>query len=378
MDPLATHQNSLRSADFGRSPEQELLRDTVRDYLAERVPEAEVRRLMATGEGIDRAAWHRVAGEQLLPGLAIPQRFGGAGFGFGETAIVIEELGRALAFPSYLPSVVLAANALLHSGDEAACEAWLPGIADGTTLATLATGPGVRAVAEDSGWRLTGEVPFVLDGHVADLILVLAQTPEGPALFGCLPGAPGLTRTVLSTVDQTRPQARIGFAGTPGQLVGNLGAGAELAGLVLDLGAAALAAEQVGGAARALEMAVEHARTRRQFGRPIGSFQAVKHKCAEMLVELESARSAAYYAVWAAGALDPGLPLAASIAQAACSEAFSRIAAENIQVLGGMGFTWEHPAHLYFRRARSSEVLFGDAVQHRARLGRLLGLSPAA
>jgi alkylation response protein AidB-like acyl-CoA dehydrogenase len=391
MSIRSLHRESLRTATLGRSPEQEELRQVVRAFLQAKVPESEVRRLMATEDGLDRAAWRRSAQEQLLPGLAIPEEYGGAGFGFGELAVVTEELGRALAYPSFLSTVVITANALLLSGDEAACRQWLPGIAAGETIATVAL-PGsmsealppwpageategdVLAERSGSGWALTGQAPFVLDGHVADLLLVVARSADGPTLFACEPGS-RVERVPLDTLDPTRKQARVSFRRAPALPIGEAGAAYDVLARVMDLGATALAAEQVGGAAYALETAVDYARHREQFGRPIGSFQAIKHKCADMLVELEEARSAAHHAVWAAATLDPSLPVAASVAKVACSEAFSHIAAETVQVHGGIGFTWEHSAHLYFRRAKSDEVLFGDPIRHRARLGELIGLA---
>ena len=391
MSVRSLHRESLRTATLGRSPEQEELQRVVRAFLQAKVPESEVRRLMATEDGLDRAAWRRSAQEQMLPGLAIPEEYGGAGFGFAELAIVAEELGRALAYPSFLSTVVMAANALVLSGDDAACRRWLPGIADGETIATVALAepppeasphrPGGEAAEREvlaersgSGWVLTGQVPFVLDGPGADLLIVAARSADGPRLFACEAG-PRVERVPLDTLDPTRKQARVSFRRAPAFPIGEAGAAYDVLAQVRDLAAAALAVEQVGGAAYALETAVDYARHREQFGRPIGSFQAIKHKCADMLVELEEARSAAYHAVWAAATLDPSLPVAASVAKVACSEAFSRIAAETVHVHGGIGFTWEHSAHLYFRRARSDEMLFGDPIRHRARLGELLGLA---
>ena len=260
----------------------------------------------------------------------------------------------------------------------------LPGIASGETKATLAfteengrwdeEGITVTATASGDGWTLSGTKMFVLDGHVADLILVAARTDAGVSLFH-LPGdAGGLTRTALSTMDQTRKQAKLEFADTPATLIGTDGGGWAVLERVLDLTAVGLAAEQVGGAQECLEMAVQYAKDRVQFGRPIGSFQAIKHKCADMLLEVESAKSAAYYAGWCAAELNDELPTVASLAKAYCSEAYFHTSAENIQIHGGIGFTWEHPAHLYFKRAKSSELLFGDPSYHRELLAQRLGI----
>jgi alkylation response protein AidB-like acyl-CoA dehydrogenase len=193
-----------------------------------------------------------------------------------------------------------------------------------------------------------------------------ARTPSGISLFAVDGGAPGLSRTPLATLDQTRKQARLAFRDVPARLVGAVGAAAPVVSDVLDLAAVALAAEQVGGAARVLDTAVAYAKTRVQFGRQIGSFQAVKHKCADLLIEVESARSAAYYAMWSAAQRRADLPLVASLAKTYCSDAFCHAAAENIQIHGGIGFTWEHPAHLYFKRAKASQAMFGTSAHHLA------------
>ena len=370
--------------DFAFSEEQEELRRAVRRFLADKSPDGEVRRLMATPEGYDPAVWQQMAEQLGLQSLAIPEHNGGAGFGFVELAVVLEEMGAALLCAPFFSSAVLGAHALLNSGDDEAKERWLPGIASGASIATL-------ALAEDSGrwdldavelearrtgdgWVLEGHKSFVLDGHVATLVLVVARSAGGLGLFAVQEGAPGVVRTPLLTLDQTRKQARLQFARTPAVPVGvpgEVGPGLEK---TLQLAAVALAAEQVGGAQHCLDSSVEHARTRIQFGRPIGSFQAIKHKCADLLCEVESARSAAYYAAWAAAEDSDDLPLAASLAKSYCSETYFHAAAENIQIHGGIGFTWEHDAHLYFKRAKSSELLFGDPTYHRELLAQHIGI----
>ncbi len=370
--------------NFAFSEEQEELRKTVRAFLEQKSSEAEVRRLMETTEGYDPAVWSQM-GEQLgLQGLAIPEEYGGSGYSWVELGIVLEEQGRALLCAPYFSTVVLAANALLQSGDAAAKKDYLPGIASGETIATLAfTEPSgkwdeggitMEATKTADGYTLSGTKMFVLDGHTANLIIVAARTAAGVSLFAVDGGASGLTRTALSTMDQTRKQAKVDFAGTPGRLIGTDGGGWAVLERVLDLAAVALAAEQVGGAQMCLDMSVEYAKVRVQFGRPIGSFQAIKHKCADMLLEVESAKSAAYYAGWCASELNDELPSVASLAKAYCSEAYFHAAAENIQIHGGIGFTWEHPAHLYFKRAKSSELLFGDPTYHRELLAQRIGI----
>ena len=370
--------------NFAFSEEQEELRRITRQFLESKSPETEVRRLMETTEGYDPAVWSQMANELGLQSLVIPEEYGGQGFTYVELTVVLEEMGRALLAAPFYSTVVLATNAVLHSGDEAAKKEILPGIASGETIATLAlTEPngkwdlsGVEATATKSGdaWTIDGTKMFVLDGHVADLIIVAARTGAGLSLFKVDGDAAGLTRTPLATMDQTRKQAKLEFSGVPATLIGTDGGADEVLGRVLDLAVVALAAEQVGGAQKVLDMSVEYAKDRVQFGRPIGSFQAIKHKCADMLLEVESAKSAAYYAAWCAAELNDELPEVACLAKAYCSEAYFHSAAENIQIHGGIGFTWEHPAHLYFKRAKSSELLFGDPTYHRELLAQRLGI----
>jgi alkylation response protein AidB-like acyl-CoA dehydrogenase len=370
--------------NFAFSEEQEELRRAVRRFLDDKSPEIEVRRLMDTTEGYDPAVWTQMAEQLGLQGLAIPEQFGGAGYSYVELIVVLEEMGRALLCAPYFSSVALAANLLLVSGDDGAKKEYLPGIANGTTIATVALAEasgrwdeeGVTITAAGSGedWTVTGEKLYVLDGHIADLILVAARTGAGVSVLAVERGASGLTSTPLSTMDQTRKQARLNFESSPARLIGTDGQGWAAISRMLDLAVVALAAEQVGGAQRVLEMAVEYAKVRVQFGRPIGSFQAIKHKCADMLLEVESAKSAAYYAGWAAAEDSDELPVVASLAKSYCSEAYFHATAENIQIHGGIGFTWEHPAHLYFKRAKSSELLFGDPSYHRELLAQRIGI----
>ncbi len=370
--------------NFAFSEEQEELRRIVRQFLESKSSEAEVRRLMETTEGFDPSTWSQMANELGLQSLIIPEEFGGQGFGYVELTVVLEEMGRRLLCAPYFSSIVLAANTLLHSGDDAAKKELLPGIASGETKATLAfteesgkwdeSGITIEATKAGDGYTISGTKMFVLDGHTADLILVAARTAGGVSLFKVDADASGLERTPLATMDQTRKQAKLTFSSTPASLIGTEGEGWAVLERVLDLAAVALAAEQVGGAQLCLEMAVQYAKDRVQFGRPIGSFQAIKHKCADMLLEVESAKSAAYYAGWCASELNDELPSVASLAKAYCSEAYFHAAAENIQIHGGIGFTWEHPAHLYFKRAKSSELLFGDPTYHRELLAQRIGI----
>ncbi|MGZ4703670.1 MAG: acyl-CoA dehydrogenase family protein [Acidimicrobiales bacterium] len=370
--------------NFAFSEEQEELRNIVRQFLDAKSPEAAVREQMETEKGYDDAVWSQMSEQLGLQSLIVPEEFGGSGYSYVELIVVLEVMGRALLCAPYFSTVVLGANTLIHSGDDAAKAAHLPGIASGETIATLAfTEPNGRwdesgieatAVADGDSWKISGTKSFVLDGHVADLVIVAARTGAGVSLFAVQGDAAGLTRTSLSTMDQTRKQAKLDFDGVSGTLIGTDGGGWDVLSTVLDLAAVALAAEQVGGAQKCLDMAVEYAKVRVQFGRPIGSFQAIKHKCADMLLEVESAKSAAYYAGWCASEMNDELPSVASLAKAYCSDAYFHAAAENIQIHGGIGFTWEHPAHLYFKRAKSSELLFGDPTYHRELLAQRIGI----
>jgi alkylation response protein AidB-like acyl-CoA dehydrogenase len=370
--------------NFAFSEEQDELRRGVRRFLAEKSPETEVRRLMETAEGYDPAVWSQMADQLGLQSLTIPEEYGGSGFSYVELIVVLEEMGASLLCAPYFSTVALAANAILTSGDESAMKDLLPGLASGETIGTLALtedngrwdfdGIGLEAKATGEGWVLNGHKSFVIDGHTANLILVAGRTPKGISLFGVKDDAAGLTRTLLPTMDQTRKQARIEFKDTPASLIGSDGGAAAGLSKTLDLAAVALAAEQVGGAQHCLDSSVEYAKTRIQFGRPIGSFQAIKHKCADMLLEVESAKSAAYYAGWTAADDSDELPVVASLAKSYCSEAYFHAAAENIQIHGGIGFTWEHDAHLYFKRAKSSELLFGDPTYHRELLAQRIGI----
>ncbi len=287
---------------LGVTAEQDELRDSVRRFLADRAPLTKVRELMETGDGIDRAVWDQVGTQLGLLGLAIPEEYGGGGFTFAEQAIVLEELGAALYGGPYLASGVLAATALLAGADEGARRDLLPAIASGETIATLAFtedegswDPGtIRLAATKAGddWRLHGHKSFVLDGGTAGLLLVLAVADGGLSLFAVDGDAAGLGRTVLPTLDETRKLARLEFDGVAGRLIGSAGDAAAVMDRVLDVAAIALAAEQLGGAQRALDMAVDYSKVRHQFGRPIGSFQALKHRMADLLLEVESLRSA--------------------------------------------------------------------------------------
>ncbi|MBM3673724.1 MAG: acyl-CoA dehydrogenase [Actinobacteria bacterium] len=375
--------------NFAFSEEQEQLRDAVRKFLEAKSPESEVRTLMETTDGYDPAVWSQMAKELGLQSLHIPEAYGGQGFSWVELGIVLEEMGRALLCAPYFSTVVLAANAILNAGTDEQKAELLPGIASGETIATLAfTEPngkwdasGITMEASGSGdaVTLTGEKMFVIDGHSVELIVVVARQAgtsgeDGIGFYTVAGDAAGLTRTALATMDQTRKQAKLEFSNVAATPLGAAGSGWAALSKTLDQAAVGLCNEMAGGAQFVLEESVQYAKDRVQFGRPIGSFQAIKHKCADMLLEVESAKSAAYYASWCAAEDNDELPVVASLAKAYCSDAYFHSAAENIQIHGGIGFTWEHNAHLYFKRAKSSEILLGDATYHRELLAQRIGI----
>ncbi|MCY4012551.1 MAG: acyl-CoA dehydrogenase [Gammaproteobacteria bacterium] len=364
---------------FAFTDEQEQLRLAVRRFLTDQSPTTEVRRLMATDTGYDPSVWQRLCNDLALAGVHIPQSYGGQGFSAAELAIVVEEMGRALLCAPYFSSTVLAATAILNGGSEADKVELLPPIAAGDRLAALAvTEPagrwdasGVEASVRDG--RLSGAKSFVVDGHIADLLVVAARRPgsrdeDGLSLYVVDATADGVSRRLLTTVDATRKLARIDFDGVEARLLGDEGAAGPALARTLDLAAIMLANEMVGGAAALLESAVEYANMRVQFGRAVGSFQAIKHRCADLLLTVELAKSAAYQAATAAAEGDADLPALASLAQSAASDAYMRAARDCIQIHGGIGFTWDNDTHLWYKRAKSSEAFLGDAAFHRERL----------
>ncbi|CAJ59055.1 MULTISPECIES: acyl-CoA dehydrogenase family protein [Frankia] len=418
------------SSEFAWSAEQVELRRTVRAFAAEVSPQEEVRRLMASPLGHDPAVWSRLGEELGVLGLATDEEYDGVGDGLVSQAVVIEELGRALVCGPLLGSIILGATALGGLSDKAARAELLPGLVAGRTTAALAAPlhrggfdpaavtvtatarPGTAAPggtpssdgtpspggAATAGYTLRGSVAHVLDGAAADLLLVAAAiggtdgngadgdgAAEGKdvdgdkdgyggavGLFAVSAEAAGLVRQSTPTMDLTRRQATVSFNDVPARLLAAAPEAAAVLATTAETAAVLLAAEQVGAAQYLLDLSVEYARTRLQFGRPIGSFQAVKHLCADMLVLVEQARSVAYHGAWA---LDEGTDdprIAASLAQSVCSTAFTQVAAMAVQVHGGIGFTWEHPAHLYLKRAYTDAALFGGAEAHQERLAQLV------
>ncbi|OBG91898.1 acyl-CoA dehydrogenase [Mycobacterium sp. E3251] len=360
--------------------ELDQLRNVVRDYLTATSPSETVRKLMATETGYDEASWRQMAGELGLHGIGVPEQWGGAGAGMAELAVVFQEMGRALLCSPFFATLAMATQAILSSGDDAAAEEFIPGFVDGSATATLilngrlgAWDPAavtLRAEGAGPDYRIHGEAPLVIDGHTADIILAAANTDTGVSLVAIRTGREGVHRTPLAGLDRTRKLARLEFAGAQATLIGTDGGAADFLARTSDLAIVALTAEQVGAAQRCLDMGVDYAKHRIQFGRPIGSFQAIKHRCADMLVEVEGARSAVEHAADVAHTDD--LPTAASVAKLVCSEAFLHVALDNMRIHGGIGFTWEHDAHLFVRRAKATQLIFGDPDYHAQRLATLV------
>ncbi len=371
---------------FSFTAEQDEFRSVLRRYFEDRAPTIEVRRLMATEIGWDREQWRRMNNELGLAAIAIPEACGGQGFGAIEQCIVMEEMGRALLCAPYLSSTVLAATAIQHGGRDNQKHELLPAIASGNIVATLAmsedngdwTLDGTATTATDTGagFVLDGAKTVVPDGHTADLIIVCARRPgtsgsDGLSLFIVDSDADGLDRKPLATIDETRKLARLTFSKTPAAMLGHAGTAPDVLRHTQNRASICLANEMVGGAERLREDALEYTRMRIQFGRSIASFQVIKHKAADMLADVELAKSAAYYAAAAIderGFDDAAMPAIASLAKAAASEAYMQTAVHAIQMHGGIGFTWDNDTHLWFKRAKSSEVFLGDANYHRERM----------
>lgn len=371
---------------FSFSSEQDAFRTTVRRFLADVSPIKDVRRLMETEAGWDRETWQALNSQLGLCAVRIPESLGGHGFGFAEHCIVLEEMGRALLCAPYFASTVLGAGAILNAGSALQQQALLPAIASGDTVATLAAAEddgaweaGATTMtatrSPEGGWRLNGHKSFVLDGHTADLIVVLARAPgstgdAGLSLLTVRGDAAGLERRALTVLDPTRKLARLVFRDVQAELLGEEGAAAAPFERTLIEAAVCLSNEMVGGAARLREDALAYALMRMQFGRVIASFQSMKHKQADMLLEVELAKSAAYFAAAALDEGDADVAATASLAKACAADTYLQTAIHAIQIHGGIGFTWDNDTHLWFKRAKSSEVLFGDAHWHRERMMR--------
>ncbi len=361
---------------FAFSEDQEELRRGARRFLATSSSSERVRAAMATERGWDDDVWKRIATELGWTALAISEAHGGMGFGWVEIAAVMEEAGRALLCAPLLSSVCLASSAIEIGGSDEMKRALLPSLADGSATATLVMSDDVRVRTDGDALVVDGEARHVLDGHTATWLLVAARAGDDDAIAVVSGDALGVSRRATPTMDATRRQATIRFDGARANPLGASSVSKHAIAVAMDRARVALAAEQVGAAERCLEMAVDYAKTRQQFGRAIGSFQAIKHKLADVFVRVESARSAAYYAAWVAAHRPDELPAAAAMAKAYCSEAFFHAASESIQVHGGIGFTWEHDAHLYFKRARASEAMFGDPAAMRERIAASVVFAP--
>lgn len=372
--------------------DQEELRRSARAFLAEHSSSERVREAMVTESGFSNEVWAKISGEMGWPALLFAEEFGGFGLTQVDLVALLEEMGRRLLCSPFFSSIVLAGQAIQLAGHEAQKSRWLPALASGKTIATLALteasgrydAEGIQVTARRDGEDLVldGIKTYVPDGGVADLFVVVVREPdttgtEGIRLLLVPADTEGVTARSLPTVDQTRRQGEVIFAAARvpiENLLDAKDAGWTVLSHILDLAAIALAAEQIGGAQAILDQTVAYAKERVQFGRPIGSFQAVKHKCADMCVAVESARSAVYYAAAAAATGNQELPQLASMAKAYCSDAFFACAADAIQIHGGVGFTWEYDCHLYFKRAKSTETFLGDPAWHREQVAQRIGI----
>jgi len=376
--------------DIGFTEEQELLRASARRFLENECPSAFVRQRMAEPEAMTEVFWQKLA-EQGWFGILYPEEAGGSGLGLVDIAVLMEEMGRAVMPGPFFSTVLLGGAAILEAGSQGQQQEWLPRIAAGAAKVSLAwTEPnarwdatGIMATGREiaAGFALSGIKLFVPDAHLSDALVVAVRTRDGStmedgvSLFLVPKDTPGLAVTLLPTIDETRKLCEVrldNVALTLAALLGDKHGGWPALARVLDRATVALCAEMCGGAQRVLDMTTAYAKIRIAFGKPIGSYQAVKHRAADMLVDVENAKSLTYYAAWA---IDEGLteaPLAVSMAKAYASDAYRKVAGAGIQLHGGIGFTWEHDLQLYFKRAKASEVAFGDATWHRERVARML------
>ncbi len=375
---------------FSFTEEQREFRDILRRFCEDKSPTSEVHRLMETDIGYDPEVWRQLSQELGLTAVHIPEHYGGQGFGIGELAIAVEEMGRALFCAPYFATTVLAATAVLKAATEDQKRAILPAIASGEKIASLAIAEPsghwspeaitTTASPTDGGFHLNGEKSFVLDGCIADQLIVAARRPgsagvDGVSVFLVEGDAGGLERRLLKSLDPTRKLAHMSFANVEATLLGQAGGGGEALRQTLDIAAICLANEMVGGAERLRQSAIEYANMRMQFGRAIASFQALKHKAADILADVELAKSAAYYGAAAADEGDDiDISALASLAKAAAAEAYMQTAVHAVQFHGGIGFTWDNDTHLWFKRAKSSEVFLGTTDTHRERMLLHLGV----
>jgi len=377
--------------DIGFTEEQELLRDTARKFLDSECPTSFVRQMMATEDAVTAEFWQQLAENGWL-GITYAEEDGGSGLGLVDLVVLMEEVGRAVMPGPYPATVLLGGAAIAEAGSAAARQHWLPEIAAGTAKATLAASEpnarwdaaGITLGARETrgGFALSGIKLFVPDAHQADVLVVAARSRDGStmedgiSLFLVPKGTPGVAVRLLPSVDETRKlcEVRLDNVVLPAAaLLGELHQGWPALARVTDRAAVALSAEMCGAAQRVLDMTVEYAKLRTAFGKPIGSYQGVKHKCADMLIEIENAKSLTYYAAWAVDEGEADAAMAVSMAKAAASDAGRKVCAAGIQLHGGIGMTWEHDLQLYLKRAKASEIALGDATWHRERVARLLG-----
>ncbi len=364
--------------------EQELLRHSARDLLARECPMSLVRAQLEQPCGAADSLWERIVGTGWM-GLGIGEEFGGAGLGLVEQVVLLEEFGRVLAPGPYFATTLLGGAAIDLAGDAAQRRRWLPEIASGRARATLAFLDDIErwdaaaiqliATRDGDGFRLHGAKRFVLEASSAELLVVAARSGDGDAgiaAFVLDARAPGVAIEPVALLDGTRKFATLRLTNVQAPRDALLPGGWPALTRVLDRAKVALCAEMIGGAERVLELSVAYAKTREQFGQPIGAFQAIQHKCADMLVALEGAKSATYAAAWALQENEPDAPVAAAMAKAFTSDAFAKVAGEGIQIHGGLGFTWDHDLHLYYKRAKVSERLFGDGAWNRELVARAL------
>jgi len=377
--------------DIGFTEEQELLRDTARKFLDGECPTTFVRQMMATEAAVTGEFWRKLAENGWL-GITYDEADGGSGLGLVDLVVLMEEVGRAVMPGPYPATVLLGGAAIAAAGSPATRQEWLPRIAAGDAKATLAASEpnarwdaaGITLAARETrgGFTLSGTKLFVPDAHLADVLVVAARSRDGSAmedgisLFLVPKGTQGVAVRLLPSVDETRKLCEVRFdnvALPATALLGELHGGWPVVAQVTDRAAVALSAEICGAAQRVLDMTVEYAKLRNAFGKPIGSYQGVKHKCADMLIEIENAKSLTYYAAWAVDEEEPDAAMAVSMAKAAASDAGRKVCAAGIQLHGGIGMTWEHDLQLYLKRAKASEIAFGDATWHRERIARLMG-----
>jgi alkylation response protein AidB-like acyl-CoA dehydrogenase len=370
---------------FGLTDTQQTLKTTARKFLAAECPPADVRKLIETDTAFDAGLWRKIA-DQGWTGILFEEEYGGSAMGMVEMAVVLEEMGRALLPGPYLSTVLLAGAAIDKGSNAVLKHKCLTAICNGEAKSTLALleehaswapeAVAMSAKEGSAGYLLQGTKLFVPDAGVSDYLVCAARIVGEPALFVVPAAAPGVRIEPMPSIDATRPLYAVAFDRVPLSEEGLLARGEQsraALGYALNVATTALVAEMVGGMQRLLEITVEYAKTRKQFGKPIGQFQAVQHQCADMLLFTESSRSAAYYAAWALNEGGAEAGPAVSIAKAYASDAYREVGNRAIQVHGGMGFTWENDIHLFYRRAKASEIAFGDATWHRERVARLMG-----